>query len=93
MPTPPLDAKTVLEVDPWLDSNVPAITHRHDLFRKWKDNIEEHEGGYEQFTKGYLKFGLNVNPDGSVTYREWAPNVKEAVFIGDFSMFTIFVGH
>lgn len=86
MPTPPLAAKTILEVDPWLEQNVAAITHRHDLFRKWKDNIEQHEGGYDQFTKGYLKFGLIVNPDGSVTYREWAPNVKEAVIIGDFSV-------
>ncbi|KAH9938639.1 glycoside hydrolase [Fomitopsis serialis] len=85
MPTAQLDAKTVLDVDPWLEPNVPAIIHRHDLFRKWKDTIEQSEGGYDSFTKGYLKYGLLVNPDGSVTYREWAPNVKEAVFIGDFN--------
>lgn len=85
MPTAPLDPKAILAVDPWLEHNVDHIVHRHDLFRKWKDTIDEIEGGYDKFTKGYEKFGLNVGPDGSVTYREWAPNAKEAVLIGDFS--------
>ena len=85
MPTPPLDEKTVLAVDPWLEKQVPHILHRHSLFRKWKDTIDEIEGGYDKFTKGYLKFGLNVAEDGTVTYREWAPNAKEAVLIGEFS--------
>ncbi|KZT12730.1 glycoside hydrolase family 13 protein [Laetiporus sulphureus 93-53] len=85
MPTKPLDAKTVLDNDPWLEPNVPAIIHRHDAFRKWKDSIEQNEGGYEPFTKGYLKFGLNVRADGSVVYREWAPNAIKASLIGDFN--------
>lgn len=85
MPTAQIDEKTVLDVDPWLKDHVPAIIHRHDLFRKWKDTLEENEGGYDGFTKGYLKFGLHVASDGSVTYREWAPNAKEAVLIGAFS--------
>ena len=85
MPTAPLDSKTVLEVDAWIGDHTSHITYRHDLFRKWKDTIESVEGGYDQFTKGYLKFGFNAAPDGSVTYREWAPNAKEAVLIGDFS--------
>ena len=85
MPTAPIDAKTILDVDPWLEHNTAHIVHRHDLFRQWKDTIDSVEGGYDQFTKGYLKFGLNVSPDGTVTYREWAPNAKEAVLIGDFS--------
>lgn len=85
MPTPPLDRQTVLDVDPWLEPQVGAILHRHDLFRKWKDTIDDIEGGYDAFTKGYKKFGLNVLPDNSVTYREWAPNAVEAVLTGDFN--------
>ncbi|KAI0939153.1 alpha-1,4-glucan branching enzyme [Taiwanofungus camphoratus] len=85
MPTPPLEAKTVLDIDPWLEPNVPSIIHRHDAFRKWKDTIQQAEGGYDPFTKGWLKFGLNVGKDGQVVYREWAPNAKEAVLIGDFN--------
>lgn len=85
MPTAPLEAKTVVDVDPWLQQNVGAIVHRHDLFRTWKDNLEEHEGGFDAFTQGYKKFGFNVQADNSVVYREWAPGVKEAVLTGDFS--------
>nr|GAT58217.1 1,4-alpha-glucan branching enzyme [Mycena chlorophos] len=85
MPTPPLDTKTVLEVDPWLDTNASAIVSRYDVFRKWKDTIDQAEGGYEHFTKGYLKFGLNVGANNEVVYREWAPNAREACLIGDFN--------
>lgn len=82
----PLNAKTVLEIDGYLEPNVPAIVKRHDAFRKWKDTIKEHEGGYEHFSKGYQRFGINVDANGQVTYREWAPNAIEAYLIGDFSM-------
>jgi len=77
--------KSVLEIDPWLVDNVGAIGYRYQLFKKRKDTIKEVYGGYDQFTKGYLKFGFNVTSDGSVVYREWAPNAKEAVLTGDFS--------
>ena len=77
--------KTILELDPWLEPFVPAIANRYQSFIKWKNTIQEHEGGYDSFTKGYLKYGLNVNEDASLTYREWAPNAVEAVLIGDFS--------
>ena len=50
----------MLDVDPWLEPQANAILHRHDLFRKWKDTIDETEGGYDAFTKGYEKFGLVV---------------------------------
>ena len=79
------DEKEILNLDPWLEPFVPAIVRRYQSFKKWKDTIHEHEGGYDSFTKGYLKYGLNVNEDASVTYREWAPNAVEAVLIGDFS--------
>ncbi|KZT29236.1 glycoside hydrolase family 13 protein [Neolentinus lepideus HHB14362 ss-1] len=85
MPTQPLDPQTVLDLDPWLKDNVPAIVSRFDAFRQWKNTIEEHEGGYDAFSKGYLKMGLNVAEDGTVTYREWAPNAIEAVLTGDFN--------
>lgn len=88
MSTAPLDRETALAVDPWLKDQVPAILHRHDLFRKWKDTIIQTEGGYDSFTQGYRKLGLNVQPDNSVIYREWAPNAIEAVLTGDFSTCT-----
>lgn len=85
MPTAPLDPKAVIKQDPWLENEVPAIVHRHDLFRKWKDTIVEHEKGYDAFSRGYERFGLHMRGDGSVSYTEWAPNAKEAYLVGDFS--------
>jgi 1,4-alpha-glucan branching enzyme len=85
MPAPPLDTAAVLELDGYLKPDINNIEHRYNEYRKWKDTIDEHEGGYESFTKGYLKFGLNVGKNGEVEYREWAPNATEAYLIGDFS--------
>ncbi|PIL37307.1 ATP-binding cassette transporter [Ganoderma sinense ZZ0214-1] len=85
MATEPLDKKTVLAVDPWLEQHADHIVFRHSLFKKWKDTIENAEGGYDKFTKGYRTFGFNIAEDGTMTYREWAPNAKEAVLIGDFN--------
>jgi len=85
MSTPALDPKTITDIDGYLRPNVPAIIQRHNAFRHWKDIIEKHEGGYDKFTKGYLKFGLNVGPNNEVIYREWAPNAVKAFVIGEFS--------
>ena len=79
--------KSVLELDSWLEPFLGAIEQRYQLFKQWKDTIAKTEGGYDQFTKGYLKFGLNVQPDNSVIYREWAPNAISAALTGDFSLF------
>ena len=88
MATEPIDRETVLAVDPWLEQHADHIVYRHSLFKKWKDTIDNVEGGYDTITKGYRKFGFNVSEDGTMTYREWAPNAKEAVLIGEFSTFT-----
>ena len=80
-----LDTKPITDKDPWLEPFVPAIEHRYGVFKNWRDNIFHHEGGYDKFTKGYDTFGFNVQPDNSIVYREWAPGVKEANLIGDFS--------
>ncbi|TFK22327.1 1,4-alpha-glucan branching enzyme [Coprinopsis marcescibilis] len=85
MPTKPLDPKVVLEIDGYLKPHIPAIIQRHNAFRRWKDVIEQHEGGYDKFTKGYERYGFNVGPNNEVVYREWAPNAVEAYLIGDFN--------
>ncbi|KZV77128.1 glycoside hydrolase family 13 protein [Peniophora sp. CONT] len=84
-PTPEFQKQGVLNADPWLEPFVGSIEHRYGVFRNWRDNIQQHEGGYEKFTKGYETFGFNVQPDNSIVYREWAPGVKEANLIGDFN--------
>ena len=39
----------------------------------------------EKFSRGFEKFGFNVQSNGDITYREWAPNAKQAFLTGDFS--------
>jgi hypothetical protein len=79
------DPNPILELDGYLRPELGALEHRYNLYQKWKTDIEKHEGGYDAFSKGYLKFGLNVATDGTVIYREWAPNAEQASLIGDFS--------
>ena len=80
-----LDVQSILALDGYLEPFVPAIQRRYEKFKQWKDSIEEHEGGYDNFSKGYLRCGINLQPNGEIVYREWAPNAKEAFFIGEFS--------
>lgn len=85
MTTPKLDTAKILARDGYLKPFIPGINTRWELFSRWKATIEKTERGYDAFSKGYEKFGLNVGPDNSITYREWAPNAVEASLIGDFS--------
>ncbi|KZT58829.1 glycoside hydrolase family 13 protein [Calocera cornea HHB12733] len=75
----------LLQLDPWLGPDMPNITKRYEHFLKWKSTIQDTEHGYDQFSQGWHKFGLNLNKDGSITYREWAPSAKEASLIGEFN--------
>ena len=86
MATYTFNPKSVLEVDSWLEPFLGAIDQRHQIFKRWKETIANTEGGYDKFTKGYLRFGLNAQPDNSVVYREWAPNAISAALTGDFSL-------
>lgn len=82
---PAFDPKPILDLDGYLKPEVPAIATRWKSFVQWKKTIENSEGGYDAFSKGYETFGFNVRPDNSVVYREWAPNATEAALTGDFS--------
>jgi 1,4-alpha-glucan branching enzyme len=83
--TASFDPQSVLKLDGYLEPFIPAIARRHERFQKWKDTIDQCEGGYEEFTRGFEKMGFNVKESGEVVYREWAPNVTEAHLIGDFN--------
>ena len=85
MLTPPLNPAVVLNSDRFLKPHIPAIVQRYNSFRRWKDLFHLHEGGCDNFTRGYQRFGFNVRPNNQVVYREWAPNAKEASLIGQFS--------
>ncbi|GAA6008035.1 hypothetical protein JCM10207_007005 [Rhodosporidiobolus poonsookiae] len=75
----------VIQEDDYLAPFEPAIQHRTDKFNRWLDTIQQHEGGWDTFSKGYHRYGLHAQPDGSVKYREWAPNAETAALVGDFN--------
>jgi hypothetical protein len=62
-----------------------TVLHRYSLYQKWKKTLDDTEGGLDRFSKSYERFGLHVQPDGSIIYREWAPGAATAALIGDFS--------
>jgi len=43
--------------------------------------FEKEAGSLLEFAHSYNKFGLNVNKDGDLEYREWAPNAKEVSLV------------
>jgi hypothetical protein len=63
----------------------PALRSRYAAFQKQLNAIEQHEGGIAQFSEGYKTMGFQVDQQGGVKYREWAPGAAEARLIGDFS--------
>ncbi|KAG8929015.1 alpha-1,4-glucan branching enzyme [Tulasnella sp. 417] len=80
-----LDTQPIMKMDPWLEPYIPGIEKRWELFAKWKSTIDSTEGGYEKFSRGYERYGLQVYDDGTITYREWAPNAVKANLVGDFN--------
>lgn len=59
---------------------------RYATFEKYDEQIKN-TLGYDEYTKGWEYFGFNVQKNGSVMYREWAPNAVTASLVGDFSKF------
>ncbi|CAO3592610.1 unnamed protein product [Absidia cylindrospora] len=79
------DGTGLAVLDPWLDPFKNDLRERYGFFEKWKKTIDESPGGFENFTKGYEYYGFNVDKDGSIVYREWAPNAVTASLVGEFN--------
>lgn len=62
-----------------------AIKDRFRAYKTQKEAIDKHEGGLAKFSEGYKTMGFQVDDQGGVRYREWAPNATAARLIGDFS--------
>ncbi len=65
-----------------------ALTTRFAIYQNWIKKIERDEGGIDAFSRGYQILGMNVT-DADFVYREWAPGVKEAYLVGDFSKLSL----
>ncbi|KAJ3123429.1 alpha-1,4-glucan branching enzyme [Nowakowskiella sp. JEL0407] len=78
----PVDA--LIQSDGYLSPHREHLNYRYYLYKEWVKKIQTTENGYDEFTRGYEKFGMHV-VEGGIRYREWAPGVVEASFIGDFN--------
>ncbi|CAG8573050.1 1876_t:CDS:10 [Diversispora eburnea] len=75
---------SITSLDPWLKPFEPRLQERNSNFKSWVDNINKNEGGYDPFTRGYEKFGINVDKNGDIIYREWAPGAQSASLIDNW---------
>ncbi|CAI5999489.1 unnamed protein product [Closterium sp. NIES-64] len=78
------DGLAVLKHDPLLASHEPHLRYRYAQFLKLKRALEQHEGGLEQFSRGYETMGFTREKD-AIVYREWAPAATAAQLVGDFN--------
>ncbi|KAE8376919.1 pectin lyase fold/virulence factor [Aspergillus bertholletiae] len=81
----PPDGTGVIQLDPWLEPFRDALKQRFSFVEGWVKTINETEGGLDTFSKSYEKFGLNVQSNGDIVYREWAPNAVQAQLVGEFN--------
>lgn len=81
----PQDGTGVITLDPWLTPFQESLKRRYSKTQSWIKTIDATEGGLEQFSKGYNTYGINVDANNNITYREWAPNATQAFVIGDFN--------
>lgn len=68
--------------DPTLAPYTKVIQSRLARYHALSDQLGALTGPISQ---GHHYFGFTPNPDGSVTYREWAPAAKSLHLIGDFN--------
>lgn len=81
----PIDGTGVVKLDPWLSPFQDAFKRRYSKAQEWINRLDQSEGGIDKFSKGSGIYGFNVDEQGNIVYREWAPNAIEAYLIGDFN--------
>ncbi|ODO09900.1 1,4-alpha-glucan-branching enzyme [Cryptococcus amylolentus CBS 6273] len=84
----PADGTGVVTLDPWLEPFSNSLKERYAAYQKQRSVIDKHEGGLAKFSEGYKTMGFQVDAEGGVRYREWAPNALEARLIGDFNQWS-----
>jgi len=47
----------------------------------WKEKFTAEAGSFIDFARSYKKFGLNIDINGNLVYREWAPGAREVSLV------------
>ncbi|XP_058788762.1 1,4-alpha-glucan-branching enzyme isoform X2 [Phymastichus coffea] len=77
--------KSLLDRDPYLKPYKNEIKKRYALFKDYLEKIETGEKDLDSFSKSYMKFGIHLNEDNSVSIKEWAPGAEQVFLTGDFN--------
>ena len=62
------------------------IKLRQQTFRTWLEAFCKEAPSLQEFAvASYKRYGLHVQPDNSIIYREWAPSAKRLSLFGEFN--------
>ncbi|GMH39251.1 hypothetical protein BSKO_07149 [Bryopsis sp. KO-2023] len=87
-PIPQHNGTEVFKWDDTLWSHENHFKYRWEVFKNIRRAIDDNEGGMENFTAGYRKYGFNRGTrEGKrgIWYREWAPAAKALCLVGVFN--------
>lgn len=84
------DGTGLIELDPWLEPYSDKLRERSAHYRHFRKRIDEEDcrGLMGRISLGHRYFGFNrgeMDGQGGVWYREWAPGANYLALIGDFN--------
>lgn len=81
----PYGKPQVAHDDPYLEPFVNDLFLRQNEYKKWLDIFQGAEGGLDKIARTYSKYGLQKQPNGDITFLEWAPGAHGISIFGDFN--------
>ncbi|XP_055343029.1 1,4-alpha-glucan-branching enzyme-like [Paramacrobiotus metropolitanus] len=79
------DIDNLFKLDGYLRHHEREIRRRYGCFQSILNDIQAYEGGMEKFSRAYENYGMNVQSDGSILCREWAPGAEAVYLYGEFN--------
>ena len=85
------DGTECLKWDDSLWSHADHFKYRWNVFKGIRAAIDANEGGLDNFSRGYEKYGFNRGVGGAdgkqpgIWYREWAPGARAVALVGEFN--------
>jgi len=80
-----LDMAPLLARDPYLAPHLEEIKRRFNIFQDLLSDMDEKDGGLENFALGHKTFGHQINEDGGIRWMEWAPAAHSLHLTGEFN--------
>lgn len=79
------DLGEFLREDPYISPYTEDLRRRYRLFEQRLCELEELEGSVDDFTRGYLSYGVQKQANNTLVFREWAPGAQALYLTGDFN--------